>query len=197
MAVKLISRYLGKTTDLTYTSAFLGRLLVLYLFFRGVNWAVVGLVSPEGRYSPFVDRYLDYVTPLKLGVLSLGSALAALFGVPSRLLGGAVLEVENGGQLRMAWACCGLEIMSFWAAFALADTTPWRKKIVWCLGGVLAIALINSVRVALLVAAKQHRWEDLLQMDQHELFNYAGYIMVLLLMFVYYRKNVSQVETPA
>ncbi|RYZ29934.1 MAG: exosortase/archaeosortase family protein [Chitinophagaceae bacterium] len=184
-----ISSSVNRFLDTSYSLKFLLRLFALYLLFRLINWLWVALITPEGYYSSVIDNYFDYVTPLKLSLLHTGSFLANLLGVPSALLGDSVLRVQNGGQLIMAWACCGLEIMSFWAAFALADTTPLKTKLYWCFGGLLSIWIINSLRIALLIIAKQNKWQEMLDLDQHDLFNFIAYGFVFLLMFIYYKKN--------
>ena len=180
---------LHKIVDASFVSKFIIRLVVLYFLFRSVNWLWVGLVTPEGYYSSFVDRYLDYVSVIKTSILGTGRAAADVFGVSSQLLEGSILKVNNGGELHMAWACCGLEIMSFWAAFTLADTTLMRAKLYWCLSGLFCIWFINSIRVGFLVVAKQKNWQSVLQLDQHDLFNVIGYAFIFLLMFIYYKKN--------
>jgi exosortase/archaeosortase family protein len=184
-----ISSSINKRLDASYSLKFLLRLFTLYLCFRFINWLWVALITPEGYYSSIIDNYFDYVTPLKLSLLHAGKFLAQLLGVSSVLLDGSIIKVQNGGQLIMAWACCGLEIMSFWAAFALADTTPLKTKLYWCLGGLFSIWVINCLRIALLVIAKQNKWQEMLNLDQHDLFNFIAYSFVFLLMFIYYKKN--------
>lgn len=189
MMINRFTTALHKALDASYVTKFIIRLLAFYLVFRSVNWLWVGLITPEGYYSAFIDHYLDYVTIIKESILQTGKLIAAATGVSSRLMDGSILQVENGGELRMAWACCGLEVMSFWAAFALADTTKVKTKLVWCFGGLFCIWLINCIRVAFLVVAKENKWQEVLQLDQHDLFNAIAYALVILLMFIYYKKN--------
>lgn len=187
--ISKLTTQVQKVLDASYILKFLLRMLGFYLLFRFVNWLWVGLITPEGYYSPFVDHYLDYVTLIRISVMQAGQWMAEVFGVASTLVEDYNIRVRNGGELRMAWACCGLEIMSFWAAFALADTTKRKTKLLWCIGGLLCIWFINCFRVAFLVMAKQYKWEQLLKLDQHDLFNLVAYGFVFLLMFVYYKKN--------
>jgi exosortase/archaeosortase family protein len=192
--ISRINHQLHKNIDASYTAKFLLRLFCLYLLFRFINWLWVGLITPQGHYSTFVDRYLDYVTIIRVSIMQTGKLIAQLFSVHSQLVGDYNLQVGNGGLLRMAWACCGLEIMSFWAAFVLADTTRFKIKFYWCLGGLVCIWLINCIRVAFLLAAKQNRWYDILNLDQHNLFNFVAYAFVLGLMFFYYKRNIKAFE---
>jgi len=180
-----------KLLDASYFLKFLLRLFAFYLLFRSINWLCVALITPEGYYSSFIDHYLDYVTALKLSILHTASFFAQLFNVPSHLVTESLIETKNGGQLYMEWACCGLEIMSFWAAFALADTTPLSTKFKWCIGGLLSIWMINCIRVMFLLLATENHWQTFLHLDHHQLFNIVGYSFVFLLMLIYYRNNKS------
>lgn len=190
-----MTRYIGafRSTfiDAPYVAKFLLRLLAFYLLFRGINWLWIGLIVPGGYYSPFVEHYLNYVTLIKVSVLQTASWLAHLFGVPSSLTDNSHLQVSGSRQIFMAWACTGLEIMSFWAAFTLADTTLWRKKLWWCTGGLFCIWFINCMRVAVLVVAVKNDWPQIGTIRHHDTFNMAAYAFIFVLMFVYYRRNKS------
>jgi len=180
---------LSKIFDTSYVVKFLLRLLAFYLFFRLMNWLVIGLIVPGGYHSPFVEHYLNYVSWLKMSILQTASFVAQLFGVKSHFFDNSTLQIATGGKLFMAWACVGLELMSFWAAFAFADTTPWRKKIYWCLGGLFCIWFINCLRVALLLVAIKNKWPNFSTLSHHDTFNIAAYGLILLMMFVYYSHN--------
>lgn len=175
--------------DTAYITRFLIRLLGFYLLFRLTNWLCIALITPEGYYSEFLDKYLDYVSAIKVSILKTGRLCAQWLDVVSHPLGDSILQVQNGGQVRMAWPCCGLEIMSFWAAFVLADTISLRKKAYWIIGGLAAIWIINCLRIAILVIGKQKDWHVLLNLNQHDMFNIVAYLLVLGLMFLYYKRN--------
>lgn len=186
---RYLSAFRAAFIDVPYVAKFLLRLLAFYLLFRSINWLWIGLIVPGGYYSPFVEHYLNYVTLIKVSVLQTASWLAHLFGVSSYLTDSSHLQITGSRRVFMAWACTGLEIMSFWAAFCLADTTPRRKKMYWCLGGLFCIWLINCIRVALLVVAVKHDWPQIGTIRHHDTFNAVAYSFVFLLMFVYYRRN--------
>ena len=194
--INRISSKALKLLDASYAAKFILRLLAFYLLFKLINFLEVGITVPGGAYSAFIDHYLNYITWTKVSVLQTASVMGTLFGVSSHLIGADYIKVEGAGQLYMAWACCGFEIMSFWAAFALADTTPLRTKIYWCLGGIFCIWLINCFRVTLLLVAMHYKWNQLLpRLSHHDSFNIVAYGFVFLLMFVYYKKNKKQFGT--
>jgi exosortase/archaeosortase family protein len=192
LMIRKINSYALKLFDVSYSVKFLLRMVGLYLLFRLINWSWIGLIAPGGLYSAFADNYLNYVSFIKVSVLQTARLMANIFGVSSHLVSTSVIKVEGGGELYMAWACCGLELMSFWAAFALADTTPLRTKLKWCLGGLFSIWLINCVRVSLIMIAQKNKWQNLQMMTHHDTFNIAAYALIIFLMFIYYKKNKKQ-----
>lgn len=197
--VNKISTAAIKLFDTSYIFRFILRLLGLYLVFRLINWAMIGAITPEGYYSYFIDHYLNYVTVLKIVILQGGSWLGYLFGVPSDLINNSTLyiagEVVGSNRLVMAWSCVGLELFSFWAAFALADSTPLRKKLYWLFGGLFCIGFINSLRIAILTVAIKNHWGNIGTLRHHDTFNIAAYALIFLMMFVYYQKNKKELGT--
>ncbi len=89
----------------------------------------------------------------------------------------------------MAAACAGLGIMSFWTAFIVAQNTCWRKKVAWCVAGILSIWIINCCRIALLFVALQSKWHVNKFMDHHELFNLCAYAIIIIMMFLYNKEG--------
>ncbi len=49
--------------------------------------------------------------------------------------------------------------MSFWGAFVIANYDLWKRKLVWIIGGWLAIWCINVIRMALLIIAMNKNWQ--------------------------------------
>jgi exosortase/archaeosortase family protein len=175
--------------DVPYLFKFLLRLLAFYLLFRLINWLMIGAIVRDGYYSSFIDNYLNYVTFIKVSVLQTASMMASLFDVTAYLVSDSRIKIEGSSGLFMAWSCCGLEIMSFWAAFALADTTNRRMKVYWVFGGLLCIWFINCIRVTILLIAVKNNWPSIGTLRHHDTFNIVAYSLVFLMMFVYYLKN--------
>jgi exosortase/archaeosortase family protein len=190
--ISKINSYTRKLFDVSYSVKFILRMAGLYLLFRLINSLWIGLIVPGGLYSAFVEQYLNYIALIKVSVLQTASLMANLFGVSSHLLSTSTIKIEGASRLYMAWACCGLELMSFWAAFALADTTPLRTKLGWCLGGLFSIWLINCIRVSLIMIAIKNNWKNIQMMTHHDTFNIAAYALIVLMMFIYYKKNKKQ-----
>ena len=157
---------------------------------------MIGAITPEGHYSYFIDHYLNYVAVLKVALLQGGSWVGYLLGVPSTLIDNSTIQIAGqtagSNQLFMAWSCVGLEILSCWAAFALADSTPLKKKLYWLFGGLLCICLINCLRIAILLVAIKNDWQEISMLRHHDTFNIAAYSLVFLMMFIYYLKNKKE-----
>ncbi len=187
-SVTAITTRAGRFISESYTTKLVLRMLAFYLLLRVVNWAMVGLVEPVGYYNPFLDHYLNYVDWLKSGILSVAQWMAALFGAQADRIGDSVLRIGKA-RLNMAAPCIGLEMMSFWTAFALADTTAWKSKLLWCSIGIACICFINSLRVMLLIIAMASKWPQVGAISHHDSFNAVGYAAIIALMFVYYKRN--------
>ena len=46
--------------------------------------AIIGLASPEGWYSPFVEKYLDYVSWIKLSLMHTTGFILSIFNLPRK-----------------------------------------------------------------------------------------------------------------
>lgn len=175
--------------DVSYFLKFILLFLVLHYF----HLFFVGITNPGGQlYSSFLDHFLNYVSWIKVSVLYVANVLARVLGINSYLfLDSYVLKIHNGPGLFMAFPCAGLDIMSFWIAYVIADNkNTWQKKIYWCIAGVFFIWLINCFRVALLLLALQNKWEIITGVDQHTMFNIVAYTFVFIMICRYSTNNV-------
>jgi len=100
------------------------------------------------------------------------------------------------------WECLGLGIFSFWTAFVLAQSLPIRKKILLTLGGIAGIWLLNCLRIGLLLVALEkdlkawkQSWSFIGKVNHHDLFNYACYTFILLMILLYYKLSRRKKQT--
>jgi exosortase/archaeosortase family protein len=99
---------------------------------------------------------------------------------------------DKSSGLRMVYRCVGYGVMSFWAAFVLANKSRLAKKIYWVLLGWIVIWIINCIRVVLLLTALEKNWSVNKYVDHHALFNIVAYGFIFLLIFTYlYLDNPS------
>lgn len=88
----------------------------------------------------------------------------------------------------MVYSCLGYGVTSFWLAFVFANTGSWKKKLLWMLGGALALLVINILRLAFVALASHKGWAYPLGWDHHTWFNIAAYGMIFLMIFFYDRR---------
>src|SRR5450759_2374683 len=124
---------------------FIIKFIGIFCIFYFGTVAVIGLSVPQGYYSPFVAHYLNYIDWLRTSLLLTSKGLLSLLGYQTYIADKYDLIMKNGIGIRMVYSCIGYGVMSFWAAFVLANKGSWIKKLKWLLAGWLAIWIINAV----------------------------------------------------
>lgn len=173
--------------DLKPLIVYLLKLGALFSILYFGTLAVIGLASPENYYSEFVDKYLNFIDPLRSFLLISAQGLLSVFGQPTLLADEYTLRVPEGGGVRMVYSCIGYGVMSFWAAFVLANRGSAKKKATWLFTGLLGLCAINILRIALLVVAQDRVWSMPLGFDHHTWFNIAAYGLIFVLIYLYDR----------
>ncbi|WP_234733937.1 exosortase/archaeosortase family protein [Tellurirhabdus bombi] len=172
---------LSKSLDIPYLIKFFVTFIALYYF----NIFYNGLVDPKNSYSAFLDNFLNYIEWLKMSILYTASLITHLFGVDSYVIPPQLIKTPAGATVIISYECLGLGVLSFWVAFVIANSNPWRRKLYWCLGGILLIWLINCFRIGLLLTALEKRWPLNNYIDHHDLFTIAAYGVIFLLIYLY------------
>jgi exosortase/archaeosortase family protein len=147
--------------------------------------AMIGLASPGGYYSPFIHNYLDYVSWLRFALLSVSKFVLALFGYSTFIDGAYTLRMKGGYGVHLVYSCLGFGVMSFWVAFIFANKVKWQKKVKWIMIGLLSIFFINVIRISLLLVAVNKNWPNVLNLDNHTLFNIAAYILIFTMIYLF------------
>lgn len=164
------------------------------MFYFG-TLAIIGLSTPENQYSPFVATYLNFIDPLRFSLLYGAQGLLSIFGHSTFIRDNYTLAAEGGGGVRMVYSCIGYGVMSFWAAFVIANKGQWKKKAKWILGGLLGLWVINISRIALLLLAAQKDWSLPLGWDHHTWFNIFAYTLIFLMIY-FYDSSGKRTATP-
>lgn len=110
----------------------------------------------------------------------------------SALVDGKLIYVINGKSLSMDVPCIGLGIMFFWVAFIIAGTSLAKRKIAWCIGGLIAIWLINCLRVTILLYSLEKDWNIGQYVDAHDMFNYTAYGVILMFIWIESRSTYNE-----
>jgi len=175
-----LSRYI----DLRFFLKFLVTFSILFFFHQ----FFIGITTPGNLYSSFADQHLNYVKWIISAVLHMSAVLVQPFGLHPTV-NGNFMTVPNGASIDMGWACAGLGIMSFWIAFIIAHPISMKQKITWCLTGIASILLLNCIRIALLLYALEHNWKENIYASHHDIFNYASFIVIFLMVYLFVRSH--------
>lgn len=171
-------------------AAYFFKFTVLLLFLYYFNMFYVGVTDPRGvLYSAFLDRYLNYISWLRTAILHMANRIDHSLGIPSYMVDSYTLRLVKGPGVRMDFPCLGYGVMSFWIAFIGAQYSRWQRKLVWMLAGITAVWSINCLRVALLLIALGKRWQVDRYINQHDLFNLIAYLLIIAMMYIYYRSS--------
>ena len=104
--------------------------LLLVLFFAAT--------APRPMNDAFVEPFTE-------GVANVGGFTARLFGEKTTMVGTAIVSPRFAVNVRTG--CNGLETIYIFAAGVLAFPAPWGRKLWGLLLGILAIQLLNLVRI--------------------------------------------------
>lgn len=182
--------FIAKISDKNYLDlAYLKKFLLIFGILYGFNYLFIALITPKSFYWPFLDQYLNYISWLTIALLHTSNWVAQILGLNSFVPDDIHLQVVNGTNVYVGIPCLGLGVMIFWIAFIMSAGEGWRKKILWCVGGLTVIWLINSIRVAFILMAYQNKWNSITTMDHHTAFNVLAYAFIFVLIWLFYRKD--------
>jgi len=99
------------------------------------------------------------------------------------------IKFVNGKSVQLVYACLGIGVSCFWFAFVVANTGTWLKKLLWVLGGLMGIWLINVSRISMTLIYANTNREFPFGLDNHDFFDVLAYIAIFLLMFLYDRNH--------
>ena len=166
-------------------------LLVFCICYLG-TLAVIGMATPGGYYSPFVEDHLDFVSFIMGSLIEGSKFLLSFFGFHTYRAPFFVIRVVNGSGVQIAYDCVGYGVMSFWIAFVLASVTTFRKKIVWLITGLLLVWIINVCRISLVLVANYRHWSSPIGLDHHTLFNIVAYIAIFIMIYFFSKNSVKE-----
>ncbi len=163
-------------------------LLLFTLLYYGTI-ASIGLSAPGGYYSPFVEKYLDYVSWLKQSLISgIGWALS-IFGIRTSTEQGFVIRIVNKRGVIIAMDCVGYGVYSFWIAYIAASMGAILKKIAWIIGGLLLLWLINVLRISLFLIVINKNQSMPMGIDHHTWFTIFAYILIFIMIYFFNKGN--------
>jgi len=177
---------------------FIVKFLCLFTLFYYFNLFFISITSKvDNGFYVFLKQNLDYIDWLRYSILHSSEAFSRLIGIKCHVQNAFEIRLDTKALgLLMVYQCLGYGIMSFWAAFVIANSTTLLKKIYWLLIGWVVIWVINCLRVTVLLAALQNNWPISKYVDHHTMFNIVAYGFILLLIFIYIKfENVKNKAT--
>lgn len=170
-----------------YILRFLGIFCILYFGTQGV----IALSAEGGKfYMPFVAKYFDYVSWLKVSLMKAPAAILSVFGIVTHEAPGFLLRIHEGRGVIIAYSCVGYGVYSFWLAFVAANKGSIARKAKWMVAGLLGLWSINVIRITLFLLAINKGWPMPLGIDHHTWFNIFAYLLIFLLI-VWYDKTAA------
>jgi exosortase/archaeosortase family protein len=146
---------------------------------------LTGLVVPGGTYSPFVEKYFNISAWLRSSLILGCKFLVSLIHLETIRTDDYVLRAVGGRGVRIVYSCLGFGVMSFWFAYVAANIASWKKKIIWIVGGLLFIWIINVVRISLVLLAGNRGWHFPFGWDHHTWFNIVAYLAIFAMIYFF------------
>ncbi len=172
---------------------FVVKFLLLFALLYYGTLAVIGLSAPGGYYSPFADKYLDYISWMRKALMAGSKVLLSIFGIKTYYFNEFVLRKVNGSGFRMVYECIGYGVMSFWIAFIVASAVSFIKKTVWLIGGLIMLYLINISRLSLVLVSGNNKWNFPFGWDHHTWFNIFSYAAIFTMIYFFDRTTREKV----
>jgi exosortase/archaeosortase family protein len=170
------------------------KFLLLFSFFYFGTSALIGVCTKGGYYISFADEYLDYVSLLRKSILLASKFLLGLLGYKTEIEGEYVLTMINGKGVRIVYSCLAYGVMSFWAAFVIANNITMKKKIFWVITGIFSIWLINVIRIAALVLSRNNIIHIFKHVSHHTMFNIVAYGFIFFLIYLFDRNSSWSID---
>lgn len=164
---------------------FIVKLLALFSIFYFGTQFFIGITSKGNYYNAFLDEYLNYIKWLRISILKAAGIICSLFGYETRIENAISLRVINGYKVNMVYSCIGVGIMSSWAAFAIAYSANFKRKIIWLLAGLMAIWFVNATRVAVLLIWLNKTRDTKAFSYHHTVFNIVAYSITIVMIYFY------------
>lgn len=172
------------------TYRFLFLFLGLFIAFYYFNIFFLGLTSPGNYYSPFLDKYFNYVLLLQNTLINITAYVLELLRY-NTFIKDNWLHVSGKGGFILAYDCLGISVMSFFAAFVIAFPKSLKSKLIFLPSGLIFIQLLNITRFILLALY----WKGSIfrgVIDHHDLFNYILYAVLLTVIYVWTKSGAER-----
>ncbi|MEO8763556.1 MAG: exosortase/archaeosortase family protein [Ginsengibacter sp.] len=177
-----IKANLRRYIDVDFFLRFFFLLMALYFF----NVCYIAVIEKQGMvYSAFLDHNFNYILWIKDSLLYTSNSIVRALGVHSSIYFPDHLRTINGAWVEVAYGCLGINLFCFWVAFVLANKEPFKRKITWCIAGVIGIWFINTWRIAILLIAFNNRWKVNAVLHHETKFNIIAYSLIIFMIYLF------------
>jgi exosortase/archaeosortase family protein len=168
--------------------------ILLFAAFYYFNILFFGITAPGNYYSAFLADHLNYIRGLRWLLLHSTAQILNWLGY------GAItneydLLVAGHGVIQLVYSCLGLGLISFFAAFVLSYPKKWKSKIIFLIGGIIGIELLNITRFVLLALFWNKR--DATIFDHHTVFNIFIYLTIAITLYFWVKHDNPLNESAA
>ncbi len=161
-------------------------LFLFFLFHTFFEWSL-GLSTPGGFYSETLSRYLDVVHGIKRSLIWGVRICLGSMGISTYEVDPYIVRIQGGLGVRIAHGCVGYGVYSCWMAFVIAYKCRWSFALPWLFFGLLALWLVNVIRISLLLYTYNKGESMPLGIDHHTWFNWVAYGLILVMMWAFQR----------
>ncbi len=176
---------------------FVIKLLFFYFLFSQGNLFMNSVMSPGGKfYNEYIASNFDYIQGLKYALIKPAVWVIKIFGFYA-IHNEMDVMVVNGPYLRVNYACLGLGVMSFLAAFIIAFPAKLKAKSYLFVVGMILIYILNILRIAglgILLGIFESQRDNFTY--HHEIFNAIVYVIIFILLFFWIKKNTIPFVKP-
>lgn len=169
-------------TPYRFIIRFLLLFTALYILFP-FYWGITG--KGGVFYSSFLAEYVDLIRFYSTALTKAAKAVLDVLGFETHQKQYNALRIAHSRGIVVNPSCLGWGVISFWIAFVIANEGNFWRKIKWLSFGVLAIVVINILRIALIALANHLEWNLITELDHHLSFNIVSYGFIFLLTIRY------------
>lgn len=163
-------------------------LATYFLLYYG-SYAIIGLSVKGGYYSGFIHDWFNYPAWLRSALLNTSKSVLDILGYEGKITEPFKVGIVAGRSVKVVYSCLGLAIYSFWIAFIAANAGSLKKKLLFTLGGVAIIFLVNTARIVLLVITANRNKYSYFELNHHTFFNIVSYGIVFLMIYFFARTD--------
>jgi exosortase/archaeosortase family protein len=163
------------TSDRTSPNKFILTFLLLFGLLYGFNTAIIGLTTPDGLYSQFIDDHMNYIRYWRKADLQMTAYILTHLNCIVTISETTLITYPGRG-FKLVYSCLGYSLMSMFSAFVIAFE-PIKFKWLFLFIGLISIQAINIARLTC-IAIFWHQLPIFFKYNHHDVFNGILYFLI-------------------